>query len=129
MGADDGILLPEWRRYVFSLSLLLSPRSDRPGPAQGSTGWARAAEPTRCGALLSPLMTRFRIAARFNATSSALSEAAAAAAVSSGAVHAVPRTEPVVSAEWLHANLRDPNVKALLEVINLFGKLVVLAST
>ncbi|KAI5012318.1 hypothetical protein ZWY2020_024452 [Hordeum vulgare] len=53
-------------------------------------------------------MTRFGIAARFNATSSAVSEAAAA---SSCAVHAVPQTEPVVSAEWLHANLRDPDVK------------------
>ncbi|KAI4993033.1 hypothetical protein ZWY2020_007346 [Hordeum vulgare] len=53
-------------------------------------------------------MTRFGIAAHFNATSSAVSEAAAA---SSGAVHAVRRTEPVVFAEWLHANLRDPDVK------------------
>lgn len=53
---------------------------------------------------------RFGIAARFNATSSAVSEAAAAAA---SGVHAVPRTEPVVSAEWLHANLRDPDVKVL----------------
>ncbi|KAI4973897.1 hypothetical protein ZWY2020_041678, partial [Hordeum vulgare] len=34
MGAHDGILLREWRRYVRSLSLLLSPRSDRSGPAQ-----------------------------------------------------------------------------------------------
>ncbi|KAE8799171.1 Sulfurtransferase [Hordeum vulgare] len=54
-------------------------------------------------------MTRFGIATRFNATSLAVSEAAA---VSSGAVHAVPWTEPIVSAEWLHANLRDPDVKA-----------------
>ncbi|KAI4973898.1 hypothetical protein ZWY2020_041679 [Hordeum vulgare] len=53
-------------------------------------------------------MTRFGISTRFNATSSVVSEAASA---SSGAVHAVPRTEPVVSAEWLHANLRDPDVK------------------
>ncbi|KAE8812645.1 protein N-lysine methyltransferase METTL21A [Hordeum vulgare] len=75
---------------------------------QGSIGWARAAEPTGCGASLSPSMTRFGIAARFNATSSAVSEAAAAL---SCAVHAVPGTEPVVSAEWLHANLRDPDVK------------------
>ncbi|XP_037432362.1 thiosulfate/3-mercaptopyruvate sulfurtransferase 2 isoform X2 [Triticum urartu] len=75
---------------------------------KGRVGWARAAE-VGCGASLSPSMTRFGIAARFNATSSAVSEAAAA----SGAVHAVPRTEPVVSAEWLHANLRDPDVKVL----------------
>ncbi|KAI4994383.1 hypothetical protein ZWY2020_029431 [Hordeum vulgare] len=34
MGAHDGILLREWRRYMRSLSLLLSPRSDRSGPAQ-----------------------------------------------------------------------------------------------
>ncbi|KAI4979122.1 hypothetical protein ZWY2020_015875 [Hordeum vulgare] len=61
---------------------------------------------------LSPSMTLFGIASRFNATSSAVSEAAVAAA-SSGAVHAVPWTEPVVSSEWLHANLRDPNVKVL----------------
>ncbi|XP_048528324.1 thiosulfate/3-mercaptopyruvate sulfurtransferase 2 isoform X1 [Triticum urartu] len=77
-------------------------------PPAGRVGWARAAE-VGCGASLSPSMTRFGIAARFNATSSAVSEAAAA----SGAVHAVPRTEPVVSAEWLHANLRDPDVKVL----------------
>ncbi|KAI5010994.1 hypothetical protein ZWY2020_013131 [Hordeum vulgare] len=64
-------------------------------PRKGSIGWARAAEPTGCGAS----MTRFGIAAHFNATSS------------SGAVHAVRRTEPVVFAEWLHANLRDPDVK------------------
>ncbi|KAI4964712.1 hypothetical protein ZWY2020_059794 [Hordeum vulgare] len=75
----------------------------------GRVGWARAAEATGCGASLSPSMTRFGIAARFNATSSAVSEAAAA----SRAVHAMPRTEPVVSAEWLHANLRDPDVKVL----------------
>ena len=25
--------------------------------------------------------------------------------------HTLPRTEPVVSAEWLHANLKDPDVK------------------
>ncbi|XBH89564.1 hypothetical protein VPH35_081430 [Triticum aestivum] len=77
-------------------------------PPAGRVGWARAAE-VGCGASLSPSMTRFGIAARFNATSSAVSEAAAAP----GAVHAVPRTEPVVSAEWLHANLRDPDVKVL----------------
>ena len=59
-----------------------------------------------CGASLSPGMTRFGIAA----TSSAVSEAAAANAAS-GVVHAVPQTKPVVSAEWLHANLMDPNVK------------------
>ncbi|XP_037439473.1 thiosulfate/3-mercaptopyruvate sulfurtransferase 2-like isoform X2 [Triticum dicoccoides] len=75
---------------------------------KGRVGWARAAE-VGCGASLSPSMTRFGIAARFNATSSAVSEAAAA----SGVVDAVPRTEPVVSAEWLHANLRDPDVKVL----------------
>uniref|UniRef100_A0A453RD24 Uncharacterized protein n=1 Tax=Aegilops tauschii subsp. strangulata TaxID=200361 RepID=A0A453RD24_AEGTS len=55
-------------------------------------------------------MTRFGIAACFNATSSAVSEAAGANAAL-GVVHAVPPTEPVVSAEWLHANLRDPDVK------------------
>ncbi|KAI5012329.1 hypothetical protein ZWY2020_024463 [Hordeum vulgare] len=98
----------------------LRPRPPRPFPdggrrrqppprvAPGSIGWARAAKPTGCGASLSPSMTRFGITPRFNATSSAVSEAAAA---SSCAIHAVPRTEPVLSAEWLHANLRDPNVK------------------
>ena len=53
-------------------------------------------------------MTRFGIAACFNATSSA-----AGANAALGVVHAVPPTEPVVSAEWLHANLRDPDVKVL----------------
>ncbi|KAM3209129.1 hypothetical protein ACQJBY_063677 [Aegilops geniculata] len=57
-------------------------------------------------------MTRFGITACFNAMSSAVSKAAATNAASS-VVHAVPRTEPIVSAEWLHANLRDPNVKVL----------------
>ncbi|KAF7070498.1 hypothetical protein CFC21_076020 [Triticum aestivum] len=100
---------------VVTLPLQPPPRSTRSdgvrlfGNVQGRVGWARAAE-VGCGASLSPSMTRFGIAARFNATSSAVSEAAAAA---SGAVHAVPRTEPVVSAEWLHANLRDPDVKVL----------------
>ena len=70
---------------------------------QGRMG---AAAEVGCGASLSPSMTPFGIATRFNATSSAVSEAAFANAAS-GAVHAVPRTEPVVSAEWLHANLRD----------------------
>ncbi|KAI5012811.1 hypothetical protein ZWY2020_025077 [Hordeum vulgare] len=60
-------------------------------------------------------MTRFGIATRFNATSSVVLEAAAAA--STGAVHAVPRTKPVVSAEWLHANLRDPDVTTLTKVL------------
>ncbi|XP_044431823.1 uncharacterized protein [Triticum aestivum] len=78
---------------------------------KGRVGWARAAE-VGCGASLSPSMTRFGIAACFNATSSAVSEAAAANATS-GVVHAVPQIEPIVSAEWLHANLRDPNVKVL----------------
>jgi thiosulfate/3-mercaptopyruvate sulfurtransferase len=54
-------------------------------------------------------MGAFGIAARCNATSSAVSEASA-----SSGVHAVPRTEPVVSAEWLHAHLRDPDVKVPL---------------
>ncbi|KAK3136977.1 hypothetical protein QOZ80_5BG0445950 [Eleusine coracana subsp. coracana] len=53
----------------------------------------------------SPLTGAFGIAARCNATSSAMSEASS--------VHTLPRTEPVVSAEWLHANLRDPDVKVL----------------
>ncbi|KAM3272058.1 hypothetical protein ACQJBY_042324 [Aegilops geniculata] len=99
---------------VVTLPLQPPPRSTRSdgvrlfGNVQGRVGWARAAE-VGCGASLSPSMTRFGIAARFNATSSAVSEAAAA----SGVVDAVPRTEPVVSAEWLHANLRDPDVKVL----------------
>ncbi|KAI4968422.1 hypothetical protein ZWY2020_058077 [Hordeum vulgare] len=76
---------------------------------KGSIGWARAAEPTGYGASLSPSMTRFGIARHFNATSSAVSEAVTA--TSSGAVHAVRRTDPIVSVEWLHANLRDPDVK------------------
>ncbi|KAF7070497.1 hypothetical protein CFC21_076020 [Triticum aestivum] len=100
-------LLPKETPLPLLLLLLLATAAGTL-PA-GRVGWARAAE-VGCGASLSPSMTRFGIAARFNATSSAVSEAAAAA---SGAVHAVPRTEPVVSAEWLHANLRDPDVKVL----------------
>ncbi|XP_066355344.1 thiosulfate/3-mercaptopyruvate sulfurtransferase 1, mitochondrial-like isoform X2 [Miscanthus floridulus] len=75
----------------------------------GRVGWAaRTAEGaggSRCGP--SPLLGAFGIAARCNATSSssAVSEAAG--------VHSLPRTEPVVSAEWLHANLKDPDVKVL----------------
>jgi hypothetical protein len=49
----------------------------------------------------------FGIAARCNATSSSSSSAVSEAA----GVHELPRTEPVVSAEWLHANLKDPDVK------------------
>ncbi|XP_008669588.1 thiosulfate/3-mercaptopyruvate sulfurtransferase 1, mitochondrial-like isoform X1 [Zea mays] len=76
---------------------------------KGRVGWAaRAAEGAggpRCGP--SPLLGAFGIAARCNATSSssAVSEATG--------VHTVPPTEPVVSAEWLHANLKDPDVKVL----------------
>ncbi|KQJ85889.1 thiosulfate/3-mercaptopyruvate sulfurtransferase 2 isoform X1 [Brachypodium distachyon] len=79
----------------------------------GRVGWAaRAAEGVGFGSVCrAPLL--FGIAARCNATSSAVSEAAAAAGASSSGIHAVPRTEPVVSAEWLHANLRDPDVKVL----------------
>ncbi|KAE8788967.1 thiosulfate/3-mercaptopyruvate sulfurtransferase 2-like [Hordeum vulgare] len=100
-------LLPKEPPLPLILLLLLATAAGTL-PA-GRVGWARAAEATGCGASLSPSMTRFGIAARFNATSSAVSEAAAA----SRAVHAMPRTEPVVSAEWLHANLRDPDVKVL----------------
>ena len=78
---------------------------------QGGVGWAARAAEFGCRASPSPFGA-FGIAARCNATSSAVSEAAAAAATSG--VHAVPRNEPVVSAEWLHANLRDPDVKVLL---------------
>ncbi|KAM3272059.1 hypothetical protein ACQJBY_042324 [Aegilops geniculata] len=99
-------LLPKETPLPLLLLLLLATAAGTL-PA-GRVGWARAAE-VGCGASLSPSMTRFGIAARFNATSSAVSEAAAA----SGVVDAVPRTEPVVSAEWLHANLRDPDVKVL----------------
>ncbi|KAF7063602.1 hypothetical protein CFC21_070116 [Triticum aestivum] len=100
-------LLPKETPLPPLLLLLLLATAAGTLPA-GRVGWARAAE-VGCGASLSPSMTRFGIAARFNATSSAVSEAAAA----SGVVDAVPRTEPVVSAEWLHANLRDPDVKVL----------------
>ncbi|XP_062204054.1 thiosulfate/3-mercaptopyruvate sulfurtransferase 2-like isoform X2 [Phragmites australis] len=75
---------------------------------KGRAGWAaRAAEDAGFGCRVSPLMGAFGIAARCNATSSssAVSEA--------DGVHAVPRTEPVVSAKWLHANLRDTDVKVL----------------
>jgi thiosulfate/3-mercaptopyruvate sulfurtransferase len=76
---------------------------------QGRVGWAvRAAEGaggSRCGP--SPLAGAFGIAARCNATSSSSSSAVSEAA----GVHTLPRTEPVVSAEWLHANLKDPDVK------------------
>lgn len=30
------------------------------------------------------------------------------------AIHSVPHNEPVVSAEWLHANLKEPDVKVYL---------------
>ncbi|KAM3254155.1 hypothetical protein ACQJBY_047964 [Aegilops geniculata] len=99
-------LLPKETPLPLLLLLLLATAAGTL-PA-GRVRWARAAE-VGCGASLSPSMARFGIAARFNATSSAVSEAAAA----SGVVDAVPRTEPVVSAEWLHANLRDPYVKVL----------------
>jgi hypothetical protein len=60
-----------------------------------------------------PLAAAFGIAARCNATSSsAMSEASG--------VHTLPRTEPVVSAEWLHANLRDPDVKVRSSVLICF---------
>ncbi|XP_044428445.1 uncharacterized protein [Triticum aestivum] len=101
---------------VVTLPLQPPPRSARSDSVRlletcraGSDG--RAAE-VGCGASLSPSMTRFGIAVRFNAMSSAVSEAATTTAASS-VVHAVPRTEPVMSAEWLHANLRDPDVKVL----------------
>ncbi|WVZ91191.1 hypothetical protein U9M48_037395 [Paspalum notatum var. saurae] len=81
-------------------------------PPAGRVGWAaRAAEGAGvcglgCGP--APLAGAFGIAARCNATSSSSSAVSEAAGV-----HALPRTEPVVSAEWLHANLRDPDVKVL----------------
>jgi thiosulfate/3-mercaptopyruvate sulfurtransferase len=75
---------------------------------QGRVGWAaRAAQGAGgygCGA---PAVGAFGIAARCNATSSSSSSAVSEAA----GVHELPRTEPVVSAEWLHANLKDPDVK------------------
>ena len=77
---------------------------------QGRVGWAvRAAEGaggSRCGP--SPLAGAVGIAARCNATSSSSSSSAVSEAAG---VHTLPRTEPVVSAEWLHANLKDPDVK------------------
>ncbi|KAG8049213.1 hypothetical protein GUJ93_ZPchr0009g1369 [Zizania palustris] len=65
----------------------------------GRVGWARAGF-----GCVGP----FGFAARCNATSST---SAVSAAV--GVASALPRTEPMVSAEWLHANLRDPDVKVL----------------
>ncbi|EES16326.2 thiosulfate/3-mercaptopyruvate sulfurtransferase 2 isoform X1 [Sorghum bicolor] len=81
-------------------------------PLAGRVGWAvRAAEGaggSRCGP--SPLAGAVGIAARCNATSSSSSSSAVSEAAG---VHTLPRTEPVVSAEWLHANLKDPDVKVL----------------
>nr|CAB3462579.1 unnamed protein product [Digitaria exilis] len=73
--------------------------------AAGRIGWAARAAQHGCGA---PAMAlgAFGIAARCNATSSSSSAVSEAAGV-----HALPRTEPVVSAEWLRANLNDPDVK------------------
>ncbi|XP_044328852.1 uncharacterized protein [Triticum aestivum] len=99
-GSATTILLPQSIYFLQAINKVIGPF--------GRVGWARVAE-VGCGASPSPSMTQFGIAARFNATSSAVSEAAAANAAS-GVVHTVPQTEPVVSAEWLHANLRDPNV-------------------
>lgn len=82
---------------------------------QGRIGWpARAAADAGFGCQASPPLTStFGIAARCNATSSsAVSEAPS--------VHTLPRTEPVVSAEWLHANLRDPDVKVSSSVLGCF---------
>ncbi|KAL6643799.1 hypothetical protein ACP70R_018565 [Stipagrostis hirtigluma subsp. patula] len=75
----------------------------------GRVGWAaRAAEDARLGCRAAPLVGAFGIAARCNATSSS-----STAVPEASGVHALPRTEPVVSAEWLHANLKDPDVKVL----------------
>lgn len=91
------------------LLLLLLTAATRPA---GRVGWAaRAAEGAGglgCGP--APLAGAFGIAARCNATSSSSSFSAVSDAAG---VHDLPRTEPVVSAEWLHANLRDPGVKVL----------------
>ncbi|KAM0906981.1 hypothetical protein ACQ4PT_016429 [Festuca glaucescens] len=96
-------LLPKETLLPSLLLLLLATGT----PPAGRVGWARAADGAGFGCTPSP-MGAFGIAARCNATSSsAVSEAA------TSAVHAVPRNEPVVSAEWLHANLRDPDVKVL----------------
>lgn len=82
----------------------------------GRVGWARAAEEgagfgCRASVPAAPGgVGSFGIAARCNATSSsAVSEA----------TNALPRTEPVVSAEWLHANLKDPDVKVVCAVMGL----------
>lgn len=72
---------------------------------EGAGFGCRASVPAALGGVGS-----FGIAARCNATSSsAVSEA----------TNALPRTEPVVSAEWLHANLKDPDVKVVCAVMGL----------
>ncbi|KAL6847232.1 hypothetical protein ACP4OV_023085 [Aristida adscensionis] len=73
----------------------------------GRVGWA-AAEGGRLGCGAPPLLGAFGIAVRCNATSSSSTTVPEAAGF-----HAPPPTEPVVSAEWLHANLKDPDVKVL----------------
>ena len=82
----------------------------------GRVGWARAAEEGAAGGCRAAVPAApggggsFGSAARCNATSSsAVSEA----------TNALPRTEPVVSAEWLHANLKDPDVKVVCAVMGL----------
>ncbi|OAY64950.1 Thiosulfate/3-mercaptopyruvate sulfurtransferase 1, mitochondrial [Ananas comosus] len=45
--------------------------------------------------------------ARYNVTASSSMR------LSTSAIHSVPHNEPVVSAEWLHANLKEPDVKVL----------------
>ncbi|KAK3140194.1 hypothetical protein QOZ80_5AG0397360 [Eleusine coracana subsp. coracana] len=84
---------------LLLVATLLASRVGWPARAAADAGFGcRASSPP-------PLTAAFGIAARCNATSSAMSEASS--------VHTLPRTEPVVSAEWLHANLRDPDVKVL----------------
>ncbi|CAL4905223.1 unnamed protein product [Urochloa decumbens] len=98
-------LLP--KETLLPLLLLLLTAATLPA---GRVGWAaRAAQGAGgygCGGAPPLASGAFGITARCNATSSsAVSEAAG--------VHVLPRTEPVVSPEWLHANLKDPDVKVL----------------
>jgi len=39
--------------------------------------------------------------------------ASSAASMTTSAVETISRSEPVVSCDWLHANLRDPDVKVI----------------
>uniref|UniRef100_A0A0D9Y197 Sulfurtransferase n=1 Tax=Leersia perrieri TaxID=77586 RepID=A0A0D9Y197_9ORYZ len=104
-----------------SLLAVVLPRRSAPSSISpgGRVGWARAAEfGCRASAPATAALGPFGIAARCNATSSSSAVSSEAAASS------LPGTGPVVSADWLHANLRDPDVKYYISLSNVFVKVL-----